>query len=53
MTELRRDPIIGQWVIVQSSDPWGPEKYEKEDHRPRQAATCQFCPGREAMTLGE
>jgi UDPglucose--hexose-1-phosphate uridylyltransferase len=53
MTELRRDPIIGQWVIVHSSDPWGPERYEKEDHSPRQAATCPFCPGKESMTPPE
>ena len=53
MTELRRDPIIGQWVIVHTSDSWGPEAYEREKVILTQAATCQFCPGRENQTPPE
>ena len=50
MAELRRDPVIGQWVIVYTENSLGPEYYEKEDHTPYHTATCQFCPGREYQT---
>ena len=53
MSELRRDPIIGQWVIVHKEDSLGPESYEKQDQTPKHAATCQFCPGREHQTPPE
>jgi len=53
MAELRRDPVIGQWVIVNTEDSWGPERYEKEDHAPKQEAVCQFCPGKEHQTPPE
>jgi len=53
MTELRRDPIIGQWVVVHTDDSLEPGHYEKEDQSPRHAATCQFCPGREYQTPKE
>lgn len=53
MAELRRDPIIGQWVSVHTEDSLGPEHYEKEDQTSRHAATCQFCPGHEHQTPPE
>jgi UDPglucose--hexose-1-phosphate uridylyltransferase len=53
MTELRRDPVIGQWVNVHTENSIGPEHYEKEDQEPRHEATCQFCPGRENQTPPE
>jgi UDPglucose--hexose-1-phosphate uridylyltransferase len=53
MPELRRDPVIGQWVIVHTDDALGPDRYEKEDHTASHAATCQFCPGRERQTPPE
>ena len=53
MSELRRDPVIGQWVIVHKEGSLGPESYEKEDQAPKHAATCQFCPGREYQTPPE
>ena len=30
MTELRRDPVIGQWVNVHVEDSLGPDHYEVE-----------------------
>jgi UDPglucose--hexose-1-phosphate uridylyltransferase len=54
MADMRRDPIIGRWVIV--SDPkesWGPEVYEKEQRKRDQGNICQFCPGREGFTPAE
>lgn len=54
MTELRRDPVIGQWVAVESDESsWGPERYDREDHSPKEAEICQFCPGREHQTPPE
>src|SRR3989338_5940157 len=53
MAELRRDPIVGQWVIVHTDDSWGPTRFDVEAHRFDKAATCQFCPGREHMTPPE
>ena len=53
MTEFRRDPITDEWVIVHTSDPWGPERYDKEKQYLRQAGNCQFCPGRERFTPPE
>ena len=53
MTELRRDPVIGQWVNVHVEDSLGPDHYEKEDQTPKHEATCQFCSGREHLTPPE
>jgi len=53
MTELRRDPVIGQWVNVHTDDSLGAEHYPVEDQTPRHEATCQFCPGREHQTPPE
>ncbi len=54
MGELRRDPIIGRWVIVETDENSLPAAdYEKEDHTCYQAAICQFCVGKEAQTPTE
>lgn len=53
MAQFRRDPIIGQWVIVHTDDSWGPEQYKQEKHPFKQIATCQFCPGKEHLTPPE
>ncbi|MBN1870615.1 MAG: galactose-1-phosphate uridylyltransferase [Candidatus Omnitrophica bacterium] len=53
MTELRRDPVIGQWVNVHTDDSFSPQHYEVEDQTPRHKARCQFCPGREHQTPPE
>ncbi len=53
MSELRRDPIIGRWVIINTENPLLPEDYPKEEHIFHQRATCQFCPGRENQTPPE
>jgi UDPglucose--hexose-1-phosphate uridylyltransferase len=52
MPELRRDPIVGRWVIVDTDHPNRPEDYEYEPHRP-QGGVCPFCYGNEAMTPPE
>lgn len=50
MSELRRDPVVGRWVIVNTDNSLSPEAFEKEDHSPRELKTCQFCPGKESQT---
>ena len=51
MAEVRRDPIIGRWVIVANrEESRKPEAYTKENHRKDHAHICQFCGGREHLT---
>lgn len=52
MAELRRDPIVGRWVIVDTQEPSKPQDYEHEQHTWR-AGVCPFCYGNEAMTPPE
>ena len=53
MPELRRDPVVGRWVIV------APERAERQNaflSLPRDRddpASCPFCPGHEATTPPE
>lgn len=54
MSELRRDPIIGQWVVVATDqESLTPMGYDKEEHKRTQQAVCQFCSGRENHTPPE
>jgi len=52
MSELRRDPIIGRWNIVNTDEPVGPEGFEIE-RRPLARTVCPFCPGNERLTPPE
>jgi len=52
MPELRRDPIVGRWVIVDTDHPNHPKDYEYEPHRSH-GGVCPFCYGNEAMTPPE
>jgi UDPglucose--hexose-1-phosphate uridylyltransferase len=53
MPELRRDPVVGRWVIV------APERAERPNALVRafsdqdDPASCPFCPGHESMTPPE
>ena len=49
MSELRRDPIGGRWVIVDTEHPNKPEDYECEPYV-RKTGTCPFCYGNESLT---
>ncbi len=53
MSQLRRDPIVGRWVVIDSDHPQGPQDFAKENQAPHQAAICPFCPGRENRTPAE
>jgi len=52
MSELRRDPVIGRWNIIDTDEPMGPDVFEVEPHAPGQGL-CPFCYGHEAMTPPE
>jgi len=52
MSELRRDPIVGRWVIVDTDHPAKPENFEYEQNI-LHGGTCPFCYGNEAMTPPE
>ena len=53
MPELRRDPIVGRWVIIDKDHSKGPLDFPKEDNTPRRKEICPFCPGREHQTPEE
>ena len=50
MPELRREPVVGRWVAIQSEPGARPEDFEKEDLTPRKQETCPFCAGKEHLT---
>ncbi|MDD5246439.1 MAG: galactose-1-phosphate uridylyltransferase [Candidatus Omnitrophica bacterium] len=52
MSELRRDPIVGRWVIVETDHPNKPEEFEYEPYV-QKGGTCPFCYGNEFMTPAE
>lgn len=53
MSELRRDPVLGRWVIVKTDGSLKPEDYQVAPWTFRQQGICPFCPGREFRTPGE
>ncbi len=53
MTELRRDPVVGRWVIVDNADPKTPPDFHVEPHHYEDATYCPFCYGNEHMTPPE
>jgi UDPglucose--hexose-1-phosphate uridylyltransferase len=52
MSELRRDPIGGRWVIVDTDHPSKPEDFELEPFS-WGGGTCPFCYGSESLTPPE
>ena len=52
MSELRRDPIGGRWIIVDTDHPNKPQDYEYEPVIYKGGA-CPFCYGNESMTPPE
>ncbi len=54
MPELRRDPVVGRWVIISNDRSARPRDFEpREAPRPTSTALCPFCPGQELLTPGE
>jgi len=53
MAELRRDPITGRWIIVQTENPDAPSDYVYEPNVIKGEGECPFCYGSESMTPPE
>ncbi len=53
MPELRRDPVVGRWVIISSDRGARPRDFERTPAPKTSAALCPFCPGQELMTPRE
>ncbi|MBU1006706.1 MAG: galactose-1-phosphate uridylyltransferase [Candidatus Omnitrophica bacterium] len=52
MSQLRRDPVTGRWIIVNISNSKTPEQYDLKP-QVKKGGTCPFCPGSEKMTPPE
>ena len=52
MSELRRDPIIGRWNIIDTDEPAGPGAFEVDPHT-LSGGKCPFCSGNESLTPPE
>ena len=54
MPDLRRDPIVGRWVIISTERRGRPHDFIKlQPARPVSMALCPFCPGQERLTPKE
>ena len=52
MSQLRRDPITGRWIIVDVTDPKGPKDFDLKP-QVKKGGGCPFCAGKETMTPPE
>ncbi|MEW6049750.1 MAG: galactose-1-phosphate uridylyltransferase [Candidatus Zixiibacteriota bacterium] len=52
MPELRKDPIIGRWVIISTERGKRPTSFSSVSRR-SEATMCPFCPGNESATPPE
>ena len=52
MPELRKDPIVGRWVIISTERARRPSDFVAEA-TPLRAGACPFCPGNEEQTPSE
>jgi len=54
MPELRKDPVLGRWVIISTERGKRPSDFNQEaESSPSNPANCPFCPGNEEMTPPE
>ncbi|MFC1489996.1 galactose-1-phosphate uridylyltransferase [Candidatus Latescibacterota bacterium] len=52
MSELRKDPVTGRWVIISTERAKRPTDYVSSEQK-NESANCPFCEGREHMTPPE
>lgn len=52
MSELRKDPIVGRWVIISTERAKRPTDFRSQKATPR-GGLCPFCPGQEDKTPPE
>src|SRR5688500_7594962 len=53
MSELRKDPVTGRWVIISTERRKRPADFRLESVTISPDASCPFCEGHESMTPGE
>ena len=53
MSELRKDPITGRWVIISTQRGKRPSDFVRESVEIKGQGICPFCPGNEGMTPPE
>ena len=53
MPQLRKDPIVVRWVIVNLKNPRSPKDYEIPSHVWKGEENCPFCYGNEHLTPPE
>jgi len=53
MSELRRDPVDGRWVIIASERSKRPVDFYTEEYEEKSSEGCPFCPGNESATPPE
>jgi UDPglucose--hexose-1-phosphate uridylyltransferase len=53
MPDLRRDPIVGRWVIIATERARRPSDHDHGPLPPAQPGLCPFCPGHEDKTPHE
>ena len=56
MPELRKDPVVGRWVIIATERARRPEEFTQKKQKPALPAfapECPFCPGNEDKTPAE
>jgi UDPglucose--hexose-1-phosphate uridylyltransferase len=53
MPELRKDPVIGRWVIISSERSKRPSDFAGKGQARRNTGLCPFCPGNEGSTPPE
>jgi UDPglucose--hexose-1-phosphate uridylyltransferase len=52
MPELRRDPVVGRWVIISPERAQRPTEFARSPVQ-REGGLCAFCPGNEKLTPPE
>ncbi len=53
MPQLRKDPVLKQWVIVSPERGKRPMDYKSEPHKDEDQHNCPFCEGNEKLTPSE
>ncbi|MDD5506339.1 MAG: DUF4931 domain-containing protein, partial [Candidatus Omnitrophica bacterium] len=53
MPELRKDPIIGRWVIISTERGKRPDQFNGKQEEDASEETCPFCEGSESQTPPE
>jgi len=53
MPELRKDPVIGRWVIIATERASRPDQFSTQTHEAPPEKPCPFCEGQESQTPPE